>query len=165
MLFPRKSLSTSSEWDYFIGIWSFASADGVGRGLGDNYVVRMDELVSPLDRHVLHIEKPPLFSRMIVRRRRKVESRSKRSPDGGRHHTNSINDQEAHVKMQTNQCGVQAIKDDPPLYNVLAYIRNGTCAKYGAFPWTVQIQVNLSTISILKEKVVNDWCLEFSSQD
>ena len=126
-----------------------ASADGVQSGLGDKYVVRMDELVSPLDRHILHIEKPPLFSRTIVRRRMKVAARSRRSPDGGRPYTNTINahhNQEAHVKMHSQQCGVQAIKDDPPLYNILTYIRNGTCAKYGAFPWTVQIQVKKKKI-------------------
>ena len=113
----------------------------------------MDELVSPLDRHILHVEKPPLFSRMIVRKRMKVVSRSRRSPDGGRHYTNTINahrDQEAHVKMRAQHCGVQTIKDDPPLYNILTYIRNGTCAKYGAFPWTVQIQVKKKRIILVK---------------
>ena len=98
----------------------------------------MDELVSPLDRHVVHVARshlPWLSSTYFTRmRRRKVIKRSP-EPDGGRHtiHNNY------NARTHNGKCGQQAIKYDPPLYTT--YIRNGTCTKYGAFPWTVQIQV------------------------
>ena len=124
----------------FSGILSLiASASGVYRGhVGDKYLVRMDELVTPLDRHILHIEKPSLLTRALVRRKimKKSQSlRSRRSPDGGR------------ITYDNNHnCGQQKIPFDPPLYNIATtYIQNGTCTPYGAFPWTVQIQVNFQT--------------------
>ena len=118
------------------------SVKGVHRGLGDKYLIRMDELVTPIDRHVLVDERPPLFSRAIVRRKvKKTVTRPKRSPDGTR---NTIHE-EYNIKLHNGKCGVPAIQQDIPLYTT--YIRNGTCTKYGAFPWTVQIQVNPSSRS------------------
>ena len=115
-----------------------ASASGYTRGLGDKYVIRMDELVSPLDRHVVHVERthlprwPSTYFTKI--KRRKVIKRSP-EPDGGRHTVhNNYN-----ARTHNGKCGQQAVRFDPPLYTT--YIRNGTCTKYGAFPWTVQIQV------------------------
>ena len=128
----------------FSGILTLiASASGVYRGhVGDKYLVRMDELVTPLDRHILHIEKPSLLTRALVRRKimKKSQSlRSRRSPDGGR------------ITYDNNHnCGQQKIPFDPPLYNIATtYIQNGTCTPYGAFPWTVQIQVNFQTWALI----------------
>jgi len=45
------------------------------------------------------------------------------------------------AKPRGGQCGRQGVTYSPPLYNRTPRIRNGTCSPYGAFPWTVQIQV------------------------
>ena len=130
----------------FSGIlFLFACVDGLYRGLGDKYVVRMDELVSPLDRHIYHTDKASLLTSGLVRRRvrrlQKNQSRVKRSPDGGR---NRFPEQYPSVESyQQPECRYQNnivySPPSPPSHSL--YIRNGTCAPKGAFPWVVQIQV------------------------
>jgi len=39
------------------------------------------------------------------------------------------------------ECGKQPIPFTPPEFNRAPRIRNGTCAPYGAIPWTAQIQI------------------------
>ena len=60
-----------------------ASSIGGYRGLGDKYLVRMDELVSPLDRHVLHVERPPPHRPWVTRVLRRI-TRLRREADHGR---------------------------------------------------------------------------------
>jgi len=124
-----------------------ASVSGMYRGLGDKYVVRMDELVQPFDRHIKHIEKPVSSIRRLVRRKVRRPSSSqkfKRSADGEQ---NKFVDDfpefrsggvQILTKHSIGDCGTQKIHFEPPLYSTR--IRNGTCTPYGAFPWTVQIQ-------------------------
>ena len=68
----------------FEGLLCVASSIGGYRGLGDKYLVRMDELVSPLDRHILHVERlsPPHMPRLSKVRRR--IRRTRRDADHGR---------------------------------------------------------------------------------
>lgn len=61
-----------------------ASSIGGYRGLGDKYLVRMDELVSPLDRHVLHVERPPPHKPWFTKLIRRRISRQRREADHGR---------------------------------------------------------------------------------
>ena len=102
----------------------------------------MDELVSPLDRHILHTDKASLLTSGLVRRRvrrlQKNQSRVKRSPDGGR---NRFPEQFPSVESYLQpECRYQNnIVYNSPSHSL--YIRNGTCAPKGAFPWVVQIQV------------------------
>ena len=121
---------------------------GMYRGLGDKYVIRMDELVKPLDRHIRHVEKPLLSSRRLVRRkvrRPSLSTKVKRSADGGQNKfaTDLAEFRSGGVQILTKhsigECGTQKIQFEPPLHSTR--IRNGTCTPYGAFPWTVQIQV------------------------
>jgi hypothetical protein len=125
-----------------------ASVSGIYRGLGDKYVIPMVELVKPLDRHIRHIHKPVLSTRRVVRRkvrRPSLAQKFKRSADGGQ---NKLANDVAEfrggrvpilTKHSIGDCGTQKIHFDPPRH--LTRIRNGTCTPYGAFPWTVQIQV------------------------
>ena len=127
---------------FFSGILSvLVCVDGLYRGLGDKYVVRMDELVSPLDRHILHVDRASLFSTALLRRRVRrpagTSSRVKRDPDGGR---NRLPEEMMTLQRHQGLCGHQSSKFDPPLAS--SYILNGSCSPYGAFPWVVQIQVN-----------------------
>ena len=101
----------------------------------------MDELVSPLDRHILHTDQAALLASGVVRRRVRrphQKSRVKRSPDGGR---NRFPEQYPSVESyQQSECRYQNnIVYNSPSHSL--YIRNGTCAPKGAFPWVVQIQV------------------------
>ena len=125
-----------------------ASVSGIYRGLGDKYVIRMDELVKPLDRHIRHIHKPVLSTRRVVRRkvrRPSLAQKFKRSADGGQNKfANDVAEFRGGrvpilTKHSIGDCGTQKIHFDPPRH--LTRIRNGTCTPYGAFPWTVQIQV------------------------
>jgi len=127
-----------------------ATVSGMYRGLGDKYVIRMDELVRPLDRHVRHITKPAAFSRRLVRRKVRNPSsvfrRFSRSADGDQNKSGfslPAQDRSGRVEILTKhsvgQCGNQQIHFEPKLHSTR--IRNGTCTPYGAFPWTVQIQV------------------------
>ena len=128
----------------------FALISGMNRGRGDKYVIRMDELVSPLDRHIRHIEKPVSAIRRLVRRkvrRPKSTNKSKRSTDGEGGEDRFVNNvpefRSGGIQILTKnnlaECGSQKVPFDPPLHSTR--IRNGTCTPYGAFPWTVQIQV------------------------
>ena len=45
--------------------------------------------------------------------------------------------------ISVGQCG-------NPRIAASTYIRNGTCSPYGAYPWTVQIQVSFFISSIFK---------------
>ena len=115
------------------------SVEGLYRGLGDKYVVRMDELVNPLDRHILHRDRASLLSLVgrRVRRPAGTSSRVKRDPDGGR---NRIAGEDHSLQRHQGLCGHQSRTFDPPLAS--SYILNGSCSPYGSFPWVVQIQVN-----------------------
>ena len=133
-------LFTSSFLGFFL-LW--ASASGMHRGLGDKYVVRMDELVKPLDRHVKHFQKPiSSLGRLVKRkvRRPSKSSASKRSADSA---ISDDSSSRARIRVLTKDsvgsCGSQKVAYEPPLYSTR--IRNGTCTPYGAFPWTVHIQV------------------------
>ena len=134
---------------FFSGILSvLVCVDGLYRGLGDKYVVRMDELVSPLDRHIIHLDTSFILSSALLRRRVKrperKSSRVTREADGGR---NTLAESVRTVQSYQGLCGHQSRKYEPPLPS--SYIRNGTCSPYGAFPWVVQIQVNKEKWSII----------------
>ena len=126
-----------------------AFVSGMHRGLGDKYVIPMDELVQPLDRHVKHLKRPVAPFRRLVRRKVRrpniVSSVDKRSADGepNKFAVDDAQFRSGGIQILTKQgfgeCGAQKIHFEPPLHSTR--IRNGTCTPYGAFPWTVQIQV------------------------
>lgn len=98
----------------------------------------MDELVNPLDRHILHRDRASLLSLVgrRVRRPAGTSSRVKRDPDGGR---NRVAGEDHSLQRHQGLCGHQSRTFDPPLAS--SYILNGSCSPYGSFPWVVQIQV------------------------
>ena len=151
----------------FLGFFLLSSlVSSMYRGLGDKYVIRMDELVKPLDRHIKHLEKPVSAIRRLVRRKVRRPSsthKEKRSADGEGGEDKFVPDVPVFrsggiqilTKHSVGECGIQKIPFDPPLHSTR--IRNGTCTPYGAFPWTVQIQVTHTTdffLMILKQITV-----------
>ena len=61
-----------------------ASSIGGYRGLEDQYLVRMDELVTPIDRHILHVERPPQHRPWVTKVVRRRIMRHRRDADHGR---------------------------------------------------------------------------------
>lgn len=120
----------------------------------DRHLVRMQDLLAVgFDRHILRLHRPGMWG---PRR-----TRSRRSPGGGqqkfptevaRGRSRGGADTEAvrFLSPGVNSkltCGRPALDYKLPNFNRMPRIRNGTCTPYGAFPWTVQIQVLCPTHS------------------
>ena len=62
------------------------------------------------------------------------------------------------ARPKSGKCGSQAQPYTPPSYNRAPRIRNGTCTPYGAFPWTVQIQVeSIPSIVVFEISATKLW--------
>ena len=71
---------------------------------------------------------------------------------------------EDQARPKSGKCGSQAQPYTPPSYNRAPRIRNGTCTPYGAFPWTVQIQVELNSSRIFSVSIPQLSCPHVSKQ-
>merc|ERR550532_403562 len=78
----------------------------------------------------------------------KVRRRIRRTRRDADHGRNEFSNNQYKLPS-VGECGNPRISFEPPPFtpyinkqnSVLPYIRNGTCSPYGAFPWTVQIQI------------------------
>jgi len=128
------------------------SAGGVHTEVSDHHLVGMEQLLKLVDKHVLQ---PPLTG--LTRRRKLVKrpvgqpSRHRRTAEGGQQKFPASElDEEPRKgrgggiqyfsKGSFDNCGIQKVPFEPPTFNRIPRVRNGTCTPYGAFPWTVQIQ-------------------------
>ena len=120
-------------------------------GAPDKHLLRMEDLLKAgFDRHLVRLHRPGVWGR---------GRRGRRSPGGGQQkfettptaelYSRGVADTEDvrfllpvdEARPKRGKCGSQAMPYSPPSYNRAPRIRNGTCTPYGAFPWTVQIQV------------------------
>jgi len=111
-----------------------------------------DLLRAGFDRHLVRLYRPGSWGLT-------PRTRGRRSPGGGQQkfettpkaepYSRGVADTEDvrfllpvdNARPKSGKCGSQAQPYSPPSYNRAPRIRNGTCTPYGAFPWTVQIQV------------------------
>ena len=134
-------------------------------GAPDRHLLRMEDLLKAgFDRHLVRLYRPGSWGL--------GPRRGRRSPGGGQQkfettpkaelYSRGVADTEDvrfllpvdDARPKSGKCGSQAQPYTPPSYNRAPRIRNGTCTPYGAFPWTVQIQVEYiptkNSISIKK---------------
>ena len=118
-------------------------------------------------RHVLSLYRPGVWGRPESTSSQSSNfqvMRTKRSPGGGQQKFGTPQQAETYsrgaadtqdvrflnAELNSNrQCGVQGVPYIPPSYSRRPRIRNGTCTPYGAFPWTVQIQVYTHILGVL----------------
>ena len=127
-------------------------------GAPDKHLLRMEDLLKAgFDRHLVRLHRPGVWGR---------GRRGRRSPGGGQQkfettptaelYSRGVADTEDvrfllpvdEARPKRGKCGSQAMPYSPPSYNRAPRIRNGTCTPYGAFPWTVQIQVRLQNCPV-----------------
>ena len=131
-------------------IFILAFAISTSSGAPDRHLLRMEDLLrAGFDRHLVRLYRPGSWGR----------PRRRRSPGGGQQkfettpkaelYSRGVADTEDvrfllpvdDARPKSGKCGWQAQPYTPPSFNRAPRIRNGTCTPYGAFPWTVQIQV------------------------
>ena len=131
-------------------------------GAPDRHLVRMEDLLrAGFDRHLVRLYRPASWGL-------KPRNRGRRSPGGGQQKFETTPNAEPYsrgvadtedvrfllpvddARPKSGKCGAQAQPYSPPSYNRAPRIRNGTCTPYGAFPWTVQIQVKSTPLIIIQ---------------
>ena len=146
--FLTKSLFTVGSLLFVLLAFSLSTSNGAP----DRHLLRMEDLLrAGFDRHLVRLYRPGSWG--------KPRNRGRRSPGGGQQkfqttpqvepYSRGVADTEdvrfllpvEDARPKMGKCGSQAQPYSPPSYNRAPRIRNGTCTPYGAFPWTVQIQV------------------------